>query len=329
MIDLIVQVLILVISVAFISSFSKLTIDNAIKLSRMTHIGELVIGFILLSFATSAPELAVSFSAITSHNVGISIGNLLGSNVANLALVLGIPALMTPLTIGSRSYKKLMSIIFLSSMIPLLLFSLEEVGRMMGFILIGIFILFSAYLMKKKITLELTKKEPKNMIQRISKPFEFYMAVAMLAIGIIGTLISSSFVVSSASKIASMIGISQTIIGATIVAIGTSMPELSITIQGIRKERYSLILGNTIGSCLTNLTLILGIVLLMSPITVNFSIFSTLIIFVVASTLITWYFAMSGRKIDRMEGLTLVFLYMIFLMFTFGVQFTVLEFLKT
>jgi cation:H+ antiporter len=326
LVELLYQLAIFSISIVVLSKASQIVVDNSIKMARMTKIGELVLGFILLSVATSLPELAVSFSAITSGDIGISIGNLLGSNVSNLALVIGLPAIMAPIAVSGRTFNKLMTILFLSSIIPLLLLTISELSAAIGVFLIFVFAGFSLYSIKEKITPDLISREPRNVMKKLLQPFRFYKSAFLIAVGILTVILSARFVVYSASEMAGMLNIAQSVIGATIIAIGTSVPELSIMLAGVKKGHYSLVLGNTIGSCLTNITLILGVVLLMSPLAINLSVFSTLLIFVIASTMVTWYFFVSGRRIDRKEGVTLIFIYILFLIFTFGLQITLIEF---
>jgi len=130
--NLLYNVVIFAISIVILSKASHIVIKNSVKLARITKLGELVIGFILLSVATSMPELAVSFSAIVSDNVGISIGNLLGSNVANLGLVLAIPAMMAPIAVKRGTFRKLPSLLFFSSIIPLFFLTMHEMSRIVG-----------------------------------------------------------------------------------------------------------------------------------------------------------------------------------------------------
>lgn len=325
MLELLYQLVLFTISIIILSKSSQIVVDNSVKMARMTKMGELVLGFLLLSVATSLPELAVSFSAITSGDIGISIGNLLGSNIANLGLVIGLPAIIAPIAVHGKAFHRLLTILFLSSIIPLLLLAVTELSKAVGIFLISAFAVFSFYSIRKKITPKLISREPRDVIKRLLQPFKFYKSLFLIVIGIFGVIVSARFVVSSAAAMAAMLHIAQSILGATIIAVGTSVPELSIMLVGVKRKRYSLVLGNTIGSCLTNITLILGTVLLLSHLTVDLGIFSTLLIFVIASTMITWYFFVSGRKIDRIEGLILIFIYIIFIIFTFGFQITLME----
>lgn len=322
--NILYQLLIFAISIVVLAKASHIVIKNSVKLARITKLGELVFGFILLSVATSMPELAVSFSAIASGNVGISIGNLLGSNVANLGLVLAIPAMMAPIAVRRGTFRKLPSLLFFSSIIPLFFLTMHEMSRFVGGALIAVFVLFALYSMKRKLSLKLVHEEPKDLLKKLLMPFQFYKALALLLFGILIVIVSSTFVVSSASGISSSLGIAESVIGATIIAIGTSLPELSVSLTAIKTKHHRMAIGTTIGSCLTNITLILGIVLLLSPAAVNIKIFSTLLFFVIGITMVSWYFFTTGRKLDRMEGTILLFIYILFLISTFGVQLVII-----
>ena len=163
---LLYQLFIFAISIAILSKSSHIVIKNSLRIARITKLGELVIGFILLSVATSLPELSVSFSAISSGNVGISIGNLLGSNVTNLGLVLAIPAIMAPITIKRGTFRKLPTLLFISSIIPLFFLTMHEMSRYIGMLLIFAFVFFALYSMKRKLSLNLMRKEPKDLLKK-------------------------------------------------------------------------------------------------------------------------------------------------------------------
>jgi len=317
---------IFIVSIAMLAKASQMVIKNSVELAKLTKMGELVIGVVVLSVTTSLPELAVSFSAITSGNVGVSIGNIFGSNIANLGLVLSIPAIMSPMDVKRGTFEKLPTILFLSSIIPLAFLAMEEVGQFVGIILIGSFVFFTYYSISRNIEFKIPKKRKKSkgLLQNLMLPFKFYKVLFLLLMGILVVILSSNFVVSSSSKISEIMGIDESVIGATIIAIGTSLPELSVSLSAIRDKHPKLAIGNAIGSCLTNITLILGIVLLMSPVTVNSRIFSTLLFFVIGITMIAWYFFTTGKKLDRREGMILLFVYIMFLISTFGIQITIL-----
>ncbi len=316
------QLLIFVSSIIILSRASQMVVKHAVGIARLTKMEELVIGVVLLSMTTTLPELAVSFSAITSGNVGVSIGNLFGSNVTNLGLVLAIPAIISPLAIKRGTFEKLPTILFMSSIIPLAFLAMKELSKFIGIVLIGAFVFFVIYSTKKKITFKFPKnrKKSKGLLKILIMPPKFYKVMFLLLLAIFIVILSSNFVVSSASSLSGMMGIDESVIGATVIAMGTSLPELSIALTAVKSKHHKLAIGNAIGSCLTNITLILGIVLLASPVVINPEIFSTLLFFVIGITMVAWYFFTTGRKLDRTEGIVLLFIYLTFLISTFGIQ---------
>jgi len=320
--ELLVQSSILFISLVALVKSSQFVIDSALKIARMTKLESLVIGFILLSVTTSLPELAVSFSAITSGEVNISIGNILGSNITNIGLCVGLIAIIAPLTIKvtRKELANISSILFLSSLIPLLLLTLGGISRIVGSILIFIFMYFCFFSIRKKMML----KEKYYFVIKSS----LIKAFIILFIGLICLIVSSKFIVDSAAKLAQIVGITESFIGATIIALGTSLPELSVSLESLKRGQVNLALGNAIGSCLTNLTLILGIILIVSPFAIDMHIFSTLLTFVVITSLLMWHF-LSDAKIQLTDGIILLFVYIIFLVASFGVQVGLLEILRT
>jgi len=323
------QLVIFALSVIFLAKSSQIVVKHSVEVAKIMHIGELVIGVVILSVATSLPELAVSLLSINSGNVGVAVGNIFGSNIANLGLVLAIPAIIAPLKVKKGTFERLPTLLFFSSIIPLAFLAMENISAVIGFALIASFIFYAAYSTSRNIGFRMPKrkkkkKKSKGIIRMTKLPIEFYKSLILLIIGAGVLGISAQYTVTSASKVSMMLGVAESVIGATIIAIGTSLPELSVSLTAIKTKHHKLAIGNAIGSCLTNITLILGIVLLLSPVAINPKIFSTLLFFVIGITMVAWYFFTSERTLDRTEGMILLFAYMLFLITTFGVQITII-----
>lgn len=322
--NLIIQSLILLASVLVLAKASHMVINSAVKLAKFTGLDELVIGFIVISVTTSLPELAVSVSAISKGDVGISIGNLLGSNITDICLIVGLVALLKPVKISRWMFRDLSTILFLTSVIPLFLLVVKEASRLIGAVLLIFFALFCLYSLKSRITTRAPKPKTLNTPRN---PYKKKRAVLVnslsFLVGIGGVILSSNFAVDSALNVASIIGIVPAVIGATVVAMATSLPELSVNLAALRTKHISLALGDAIGAGLTNTTLNLGIVLLVAPITVNMTIFSTLVSFLLLANVFMWYFLERG-KLTHLEGLSLLILYQLFLVTIFEVQIALL-----
>jgi len=318
--DLFSELIIFIVSIFVLSKASHTVIKSSVKIAKITRLGELTIGFLLLSVATTLPDLAVGFSSILSEDVGIAIGNALGANIAKICLIVGLMGLFNPMRIDERTLTRLTEILSLSSFILIMVFILSPMSTLIGIVLLILFVIFNLYSIRKKITLELKLEETLEFLTNFKLPNTFYKSLFFLIIGSAIVIASSWFVVESTSNMATILGISESIIGATIIAIGTSLPELSTALTAFREGHLKLGLGNVIGSCLTNLTLVLGVILVLAPFKFDMEIFATLTIFAIISNTLLWFFigSIGRKKLDRREGVILLIVYFIFLITTFS-----------
>jgi cation:H+ antiporter len=256
-------------------------------------------------------------SAIISGNAGISIGNLIGSNITHITLVVGIAALLGTAVIGRKSLKTIISILFLTSIIPLALLSVSYSSKIVGVALILVFVIFSYYILKQGVKIGSKPVHPKGWKERRTR----YMikTLILLIASVLGVVASSKLLVDASSSIALELGIAGSVIGASILALGTNFPELSITFAAVRSGHAGLALGDNIGATLTNISLVLGFVLISSPFNINIGIFETLIFFALITNLVLWFFVSNG-KLSRTEGILLMVMYAAYLAGLFGVQ---------
>jgi len=314
------NLLVLVVSLVILDRASDWTIVNSVKVADITGFGKTTIGFILVAFSTSLPEFFVSiFAAISGEGIGVAIGNVLGSNIANICFILGIGFLIVALK-SSESVKLAPAMakeemgtlyfgLFVASVIPLTLLYIGFASRFIGAILLAIFVFYVYQLSKvRKIKEEGSIGEERRKLPRYAF-FTVFGAVLVVA--------SAYFIVDSASYIAEGLGIPPVVIGATIVAFGTSLPELATSIDSVQKGHIDLALGNIVGSCFINITLILGVALIGSPLAVNMAAFTNLVMFSLITNLLLWYF-LSSERISWREGAMLLFMYMVFLVVSFG-----------
>ena len=314
------NITVLFISLAILIRSSSLTITNSVNLASVTGLGKTKVGFLLVAFSTSLPELVVTtFAIVDQQTVGISIGNLLGSNIMNICLILGIGFLimaikypesagfftkMTRDEVGNLNFG-----IFVASIVPLLLLYFGYATQVMGFILIGLFIYNMYDLVRKRETVQ--------QISDTAEKSEHKKYIIKSILGVIGVVSSSFFIIESASFLALIAGIPPIVVGATVVAFGTSFPELVTSVDSVRKGFIDLALGNVIGSCFINITLILGITFVFAPLNVNISAFSDLILFSLISNIVLGYI-IQNASIGKREGITLLIIYAIFLAVSLG-----------
>jgi len=312
--------LILLASLVALGKASDVTITNSVKIADITGFGKTTVGFILVAFSTSLPELCVAiFAAIGQETIGVAIGNVLGSNIVNICLILGICFLIITLKnsdhvtlLPSMAKEEIGSLyfgLFIASIIPLTLLYIGYASQFIGVILLAIFV-FYVYQLSK-----IRKVKEEGSLGWERQKLRKYTFLTFL--GASGVVISSYFIVDSASYISLSMGIPQVVIGATIVAFGTSLPELATSVDSARKGHFDLALGNIVGSCFINITCILGVPLAASPLRINMAAFSNLAMFSLITNLFLWYF-LSSEKISWREGAVLLFMYFVFLATSFG-----------
>jgi len=312
--------LILLVSILLLVIGSEITIRNSVKVSDITGFGKTTVGFILVGFSTSLPELSVSVFALSNpENVGVSIGNVLGSNIVNIALILGICIII--MVVGHTNFSgyimnlakeemgNLQFGLFIASIIPLTLLYIGYASRFIGVILVTIFVVYMIQLARANKTLAPNPSAPDRSKLRNYALFALVGATLVIA--------TAFFIVESATTLAVNVGIPPVVIGATIIAFGTSIPELATSISSARKGFFDLALGNIVGSGFINVTLILGVALMASPLNVNIAAFSNLALSSLIVNLFLWYFLGSG-KISWREGALFLALYAAFLAISFG-----------
>lgn len=308
MIEVILYSAVLAFSLAILALASQFAIKSVEDLIKLTRLSEASVGFAVLSVMTSVPEICVAFFAVWQGTPGFSVGDILGSNVFNIGIVVGILAAIGYLKKCSTDLLgELVDILFLSSLIPIVLVMFGSASSLVGLLLIGIFV-FSIYRMTKngKQRVSVTNDETETM-QPGKK-----VVVLKMGIGLALVIVAAQLTIFSASNIATTLGVAPILIGAKIIAIGTSMPELALDLTAARRGRLHLAIGDAIGSNLTNITLVLGIVLLASPFeTVDLSIFAQILPFVLVTTLILWRYLTKGG-VTQFGGIVLILTYVVF-----------------
>lgn len=338
-VDFIINLLIIAVAIVFLNLTSDVVIRYATRVAAISKIGKTSIGFTLISFSTTLPELTVALTASLSSGTALSIGNALGSNIFNISVVLGIGSVILAFRISSAKRNRGLPVrsnniipklvsselsniqfgLFIASVVPLsLLYISTQATWLVGLILLIIFGVYLYRLSKKRITtseadVEVSFKERKKIPQ--------YVLFTIL--GALGVVISANFMVDSTIAIVTSIGIPQQVIGATIIAVGTSLPELTIGVKSILRGHANLALGNIIGSAFFNTTLILGVTLFMpalvsSTIVLNMGVYLNLIIFSMIINTFFWFF-LSRNKISWKEGLVFLIIYILFIIATLDV----------
>lgn len=288
-------------------------VEGSAFTARYFGMPPLLIGMVIVGFGTSAPEMAVSALAAIEGSPGIAIGNAYGSNIANIALILGVTALVSPIMVHSKVLRKELPILTLLTMLSVALiadFELSQVDALILLVVFGGLMIWTIYQgVKRKddslaVEIETESVENAMPLQR---------AVLWLVVGLVLLIVSSRMLVWGAVEIAQLFGISDMIIGLTIVAVGTSLPELASSVMAARKGEHDIALGNVLGSNLFNTLAVVGIAGSIHPITVGpETLYRDMVVMgVLTISLFLIGYGFRGRqgRINRIEGTVLVLVY--------------------
>lgn len=268
MTSLILPFVLLFIGLILLVWSSDLFIDGAASVAKHMSISPLIIGVVVLGFGTSAPEIVVAILASLDNSPGLAIGNVIGSNIANIALVLGATAIISPIIVKSSLLKREFPIVLGITILGLVLMLDNELGTIDGIILLSLLIIVMVWMIRANKQAEGTNDPivAETQQELDSHPeISYKKSILLLIVGLVILVLSAKLMVWGAVDIAKFFGVSDMIIGLTIVAIGTSLPELAAAITAAKKGEADLMIGNLLGSNLFNLLAVLAMPALLAP----------------------------------------------------------------
>lgn len=309
--DLLLAIGLLIIGFVLLIKGADVFVEGSSSIATRFHIPSIIIGLTIVAMGTSLPECAVSVTASLSGNNALAVSNVVGSNIFNLMVVAGASALFIPIAVSKDTLKKEFPFSIICALLLGIFGFMEMVlGRIDGVIFLILFFVYILYMIvsaKKAIDSYQESGEEIKIIP-IWKSFLFIIG------GAIAIKYGGDFVVESASFIASSFGMSQNLIGLTIVALGTSLPELVTSIVAARKGEVDMALGNVIGSNIFNILLVLGVASAISPITFIFENIIDILILIIFSFLVL-YFGYTKHEINKKEGIIMLLFYSLYLIY--------------
>ena len=280
--------------------------EGAAAVARRMHIPEMIIGLTIVAAGTSAPELFVSVVSALKGTSDMAVGNVVGSNIMNTMLIVGVAAMVAPMNISKNTVKKDLPFTVAASMLLLFLAFDHFLGHVGGFMLLAGFALFMAY----SIYSASRSPEPDSNDQ-VAQMSKLKSAIFVFG-GLLLLIVGSNVFVDHASQLALSMGISEGVVGLTVVAGGTSLPELATTVVAARKGQSALAIGNVIGSNVFNILLILGLTATIHPLQIE-GITSIDMAVMLLSVSFVWIFCVTRLKVERWEGATLLVGYLAYL----------------
>lgn len=308
--------------VSFIMLFigGDLLVRSSVSLALRMRISTLVVGMTVVSFATSAPELFVSLQAVLDGSNDIAFGNVIGSNIANITLVLGVTAFIFRVKISEQTVTLNFPILLLSSLVfGGILYFFGGVPQSIGFLFIFLLLVFVWMLIRKSRKDNLKAATDEDELLEKSSHDSLIKSLGFLIVGIVLLKFGADYLVDGTIAIAKKFEISERVIAVTVVAIGTSIPELATSIVAALKKEHNLAIGNLIGSNIFNILAVLGVVASVKEITlVDTAILSFDYLWMIVITFVLGFFiyAFSKRQISRTEGILLLLIYISYLYFS-------------
>lgn len=287
-------------------------VEGSAAVAKKLRVPTMIIGLTIVAMGTSAPECAVSIAASIKGSNAMAISNVVGSNIFNLMVVSGFCALFTPLIVHAKTLKQEFPFSILAAIVMLIAgFIGMTLGRIDGVILLVLFAFFLAWMVKSALN---ARANAEDIEEENVKDLGNLQCLLYIIGGIIAIVIGGDLVVDSATEIARTFGLSENLIGLTIVAFGTSLPELVTSAVAAKKGEVDMALGNVIGSNIFNILLVAGIAATVSPMAFLMENVIDLVILIVMS-IVVWSFASTKKKIGRAEGVFMLIIYVAYIVY--------------
>ena len=288
-------------------------VDSAVAIARRAKLSPMVIGLTVVGFGTSMPELLVSVQAALVDSPGIAIGNVVGSNIANIGLILGISALLCPLPASRSSLLIEMPFMVLACFLFVGIGMTGTIGRVPGIALFAMLVAFVSWQIRRSRKAE---KAAGASAESLDGVMSLWKALPLLIVSFAALVWGADLLVDGASDIALQLGVSDRVIGLTIVAVGTSLPELFASVMAARKGQTDIAIGNIIGSVSFNVLSVIGLSAAICPIRNSSEGFAFDYLLMVAICLLLWFFMRTRHLLERWEGGVLLFIYVAYIVWT-------------
>lgn len=281
-----------------------LLVRGAVSVARRINVSPMIIGLTLVGFGTSTPELVTSIQAALAGAPGIAVGNVVGSNIANILLILGVAALVSPMLVSSQAFKRDGWVLFCATTLCVATVLVGSLERLVGLFFLTSLLIYLGLTIRyerrsRSSAAEVYEAEAETVVRR---PSGLPLGLFLFVIGLVLTVVGAKLLVTGAISFALTFGISETIVGLTIVALGTSMPELVTAIMAAIRGQNDVAFGNVLGSNIFNILGIFGATALVHPLQVPDAIAQLDIWVMVGATALMFVFAMTGWRISRLEG---------------------------
>lgn len=303
------SVFLLVIGFVLLIKGADFFVEGSSSVAKMLKVPSIIIGLTIVAMGTSLPECAVSITASMTNNNALAVSNAVGSNIFNLMVVCGICAIFNPLTVDKSTLKKEFPFSIVCAVLLLVSGYIGmTLGRADGILLLAVFVCFIVWMVRSALKARAEASDDEYEVLPVWKCIVFIIG------GIIAIKFGGDFVVDGASTVAAKMGLSQNLIGLTIVACGTSLPELVTSVVAAKKNELDMALGNVIGSNIFNILFVLGVAASISPIAFIMENVIDIVILIVMSAVV-WVFAWKKQELSKKDGIIMLIMYAVYLVY--------------
>ena len=308
----------IIFSIAIVLFSADTLTEGASKIARKLSMSEMLIGLTIVAMGTSLPELCVSITSAVNGVADMAVGNVIGSNIFNVFMIVGLCAMVNPMSVAPTTVKRDLPFMFFASLALIAILFDSRVSRLEGALLLLAFIAFTSHTIihaKKEEVKEGTQQETIVEGETQSKMAKIFKnPILQILCGIGGLILGSNFFVAYATTVAHSLGISEAVIGIVILGFGTSLPELATSLVAATKGKTSIALGNVIGSCVFNILMIVGVTATILPLdTREITILDLVMLF--AGAFLLWLFSFTKKTMERWEGCVLFLIFVGYLTF--------------
>ena len=300
-----INIFLLILGFVLLIQSAKVFVDASVEIAKRLRIPTMVIGLTVVAMGTSAPEVVISVSAAISGSGDLAIANIVGSNIFNLLFIVGFCALIYPISVKMKTISRDYWVSVAATVLLLVMIIIfgDRIPRFGGFILLAGFMVYMIVVVRGAL-----KNRPRDDVGASVPARPLWKSVILAILGIAVIVGAGQLTVNSAIGIATTLGITERVIGLTIVAMGTSLPELITTLIACRKKQGEFALGFIIGSSIFNIAFVLGLAGLITPLTIDPGVMTDMAV-LAAGTLAFFLFAKSSEKVVRIEGLAMMLIY--------------------
>ena len=298
------NIILLLVGFVMLIKGADIFVESSSSIAKKFKIPSIIIGMTIVAMGTSAPELSVSINSAMNGMADLSIANVVGSNIFNVLVALGVCSMIHKLKISN--YQDVVTLLSVSTILVILSMDIS-LGMLNGLLLLGVFTIYIINMIKKakanKVEEEIENKKP------------LWLTIILGLLGLVGIVWGGDLVVDSASAIAMAFGMSENLVGLTIVAVGTSLPEFVTSLMATKKGEVDIAVGNIIGSNIFNILLILGVSSILNPLTVSFITYLDML-FMLVTTLIFAVATFKNKEVTKTLGIPMVIAYVIYIIIT-------------